>query len=308
MTQDFPKISAGQLFCIMLLSRLTMDVISPPPAPNGPASALAVIAVTEIVRLAVASPLIFFSFRKDNFYRQIYSKNKALGWISAVLAAVLLIGAGAKSLFHGADFAEKNLLVGGTTWLVLAAAIIFTFYAAYMGVEALARAGVLFLIAAGIITAVVFLADVPYMEISPMWRKSDFGNFFEDVVRCFLNGGEYLVFAALLPYVSTEKRLSAGYAVLWFALASAVMSTLICAGNYLVLREMYPLAEYPFIASASLADIAMFKRLDGLAAAVWELCAAFRSGLFLLAAVCVVRTVLRAGKEQKSETKTREAQ
>lgn len=299
MTRDLPKISAAQLFCIMLLSRLTMDVIAPPPVPESPAEALCVIAVTEMVRLAVASPLIFYSFRRDNIHRSIYRKNRFLGWVSAIFACILLVGAAAKTLFHGTDFAYKNLLVGGVAWAVLAAAGAFAIYLVYAGVEAAARAGVLFLLAAAIITAVVFLADIPYMQISPMWTKSGFGTFFKDVLRCFSNGGEYLVFAALLPYVNSEKSSSAGNSVLWFALVSTVASAGMCAVNYLVLREMYPLAEYPFIASASLADIALFKRLDGLSGAVWELCAAFRTGLMLLAAVCVITTVVRAARERK---------
>ncbi|MGN0640235.1 MAG: GerAB/ArcD/ProY family transporter [Oscillospiraceae bacterium] len=305
MTRDFPKISAAQLFCIMLLSRLTMDVIAPPPVPESPVEALCVIAVTELVRLAIASPLIFYSFRRDNVHRSLYRKNRFLGWLSAVFACVLLVGAAAKTLFHGTDFAYKNLLVGGTAWAVIAAAAAFALYLVYMGVEAAARAGVLFLIAAAIITAAVFLADIPYMQISPMWRGSGFGTFFKDVLRCFSNGGEYLVFAALLPYVNREKSSSAGNSVLWFALISTVVSAGMCAVNYLILREMYPLAEYPFIASASLADIALFKRLDGICAAVWELCAAFRTGLMLLAAVCVVTSVVRAAREQKSSKSER---
>lgn len=297
-----PKISAAQLFCIMLLSRLTMDVIAPPPVPESPAEALCVIAVTELVRLAIASPLIYYSFRRDNVHRSIYRKNRFLGWLSAIFACVLLVGAAAKTLMHCTDFAYKNRLVGGgNVWIVFAAAAAFAVYAVYMGVEATARAGVLFLIVAAIMTAAVFLADIPYMQISPMWTKSGFGTFFNDVFRCFSNGGEYLVFAALLPCVNREKSSSAGSCVLWFALISAVASAGICAVNYLILREMYPLAEYPFIASASLADIALFKRLDGLTAAVWELCAAFRTGLLLLSAVCVITTVVRAAREKKEK-------
>ena len=300
MTRNFPKISAQQLFCIMLLSRITMDAIAPPPAPNGAAEALAVIAATEIARLALASPLIYFSFGKDNFHRYLYSKNRAWGWISAIFAAILLVGAAAKSLVFGSNFAFKNLVGGGAAWIVFAAGIAFALYAAFMGVEALARSGVLFLIAAGIITAAVFLADIPYAKITPMWSEGGFGTFFKDVVRCFSNGGEYLVFAALLPYVNRDDKPNcAGNAVLWFALISALASAAICALNYLVLREMYPLAEYPFIAAASLSDIALFKRLDGLSAAVWGLCAAFRSGLMLLSAWSVIMTVNRARIQRK---------
>ncbi|MGN0640236.1 MAG: hypothetical protein ACI4JT_04715 [Oscillospiraceae bacterium] len=42
------------------------------------------------------------------------------------------------------------------------------------------------------------------------------------------------------------------------------------------------------------------ERLDGICAAVWELCAAFRTGLMLLVAVCVVTSVVRAAREQKA--------
>lgn len=300
MTRNFPKISAQQLFCIMLLSRITMDAIAPPPAPNGAAEALAVIAVTEIARLALASPLIYFAFGKDNFHRYLYTKNRAWGWISAIFAAILLVGAAAKSLIHGTNFAFKNLVGGGASWTVFAAGLVFTVYAAYMGVEALARSGVLFLIAAAIITAAVFLADIPYAKITPLWNEGSFGTFFEDVLRCFSNGGEYLVFAALLPYVNRDdKPKCAGNAVLWFALISTLASSAICAVNYLILREMYPLTEYPFIAAASLSDIALFKRLDGISAAVWGLCAAFRSGLMLLSAWSVIMTVKRAAIQRK---------
>ena len=300
MTRNFPKISAQQLFCIMLLSRITMDAISPPPAPNGAAEALAVIAVTEMVRLALASPLIYFSFGKDNFHRFVYMKNRVWGWISAVFAAILLVGSAAKSLVRGTNFAFKNLVGGGSAWLVFAAGLAFALYAAFMGTEALARSGVLFLIAAGIITAAVFLADIPYAKITPIWSEGSFETFFKDVLRCFSNGGEYLVFAALLPYVNRDDKPNcAGNAVLWFALISALASSAICAVNYLVLREMYPLAEYPFIAAASLSDIALFKRLDGVSAAVWGLCAAFRSGLMLLSAWSVIMTVNRARLQRK---------
>ncbi|MDE7195272.1 MAG: hypothetical protein K2O14_15080, partial [Oscillospiraceae bacterium] len=53
-------------------------------------------------------------------------------------------------------------------------------------------------------------------------------------------------------------------------------------------REFYGMTEYPFYAAASLSDIALLKRLDGFGAALWALCAAFRTGLMMFAAWSVI--------------------
>ena len=298
MTVSNPKISPQQLFCILILSRLTMDIISPPPSGSGPLETIAAVVISELVRFVLALPVIIYSFQRNNFYRSVYTKSKALGWLSAVFAAALLIAAMLKTLNQSINFAEKNIFAGGAYPVMFAAVIIFSVYEAYMGIEAIARAGVLFLIAAEIITAAVFLADIPYMEITPMWSEGSFGTLFEDILKNLTKGGEYLIFAALLPYVNLKKETSAGNSILSFALVSTVISASMCAVNQLILREMYPLAEYPFAAAASLSDIALFKRLDGIFAAIWELCGAFRCGLILFSAVCVIMTVYRTGREK----------
>ena len=56
-----------------------------------------------------------------------------------------------------------------------------------------------------------------------------------------------------------------------------------------VLGEFMALAEFPYTAAASLADITLFKRLDGFFSAVWSLCGAFRCSVMLFSAYAIIR-------------------
>lgn len=288
------KISASQLFCLLLLSRLSVEIVFPRTASAAAVEAISALVISELARFALALPLIVYSFNGDNFHRAVCKKNRFFGWIGALFAALLLTGAALRTLFYTSEFTVKNLLIGGAMWTVFIISVILAVYAAVMGTEALARAGAIVLIAAAIVTVAVILADIPYMRPAAITGGGDFDEFLDELVERFLRGGDYLIFSALLPYVDKKTKYSAGKCVLLFAMFSTLLSVLICVVNCLVLREMYGLCEYPFIAAASLSDVAFFKRLDGAAASVWILCAVFRSGVMLLAAGKTISEVYRA--------------
>lgn len=300
MTKEFPKISAQQLFCVLILSRIAIEITSPNTS-SSPKEAILAIIATELIRFLLALPLIIFSFKHDNFHRFVYEKNKFWGWVSSGFGALLLIFAAFKTLFHLNGFSEKNLLINPSSWLIVAVAAIFAMYAAYMGVEAAARSGVLFLVAAGIITAIVFLADIPYYQTSDVWTISDNKTLLNDILIRFSNGGEYLIFAAFLPYVKRKDTQASGKSVLNFTLFSIIIPIVLCVLNFLVLREFYGFSEYPSVASASLSDISLFKRLDGLFSAIWALCAALRCGIMILSAALVFIALKRVSEQEAKE-------
>lgn len=303
MTKEFPKISAGQLFCVMLLSRIAIEITAPNTS-SAPREAILAIIITELLRFLLALPLIVFSFKHDNFHRHLYEKNKLLGWASAIFGALLLIGAAVKTLVHTTEFAETNLLVNSGAWLIFTFAAIFALYAAFMGIEAAARSGVLFLFAAGVITLTVFIADIPYYRVSEVWNTTEADALLSDIIRRFSNGGEYLMFAAFLPYVNKKQTDSAGKTAIGFTLSGIIVPIAICALNFLILREFYGLSEYPSAAAASLSDIALFKRLDGIFSGIWALCSAMRCGLLLLSAGLVATAVLRVyNQDDQNEQK-----
>ena len=148
-------------------------------------------------------------------------------------------------------------------------------------------------------TVLLILADIPYMDFGrelPEWSTK---LFLTDVVERFCRSGEYLVFAALLPYVRSNNsadRKKLGAAGFCFAAAGAVCSALFCVFFGAVLGEYYSMADYPIAAAGSLADVVLFKRLDGAACAVWSMASAFRMGVMLFAAWSVIGEVLKCSR------------
>lgn len=298
MVERYPKISCSQLFCVLMLSRLSAEIVYPRSSVGTPLEAVIAAAISELLRFVVALPVIVYSFRGANIHRAVYRKNRALGWLGAVFAGILLLAAALRTLINVSQFAVKNLLPGGAMWVVFALGVGFAVYSVVMGTEALARSGAIFLVAAALVTIAVMLGNVPYItgqSVESFSRLGDWTSLVGDVIERAMRGGEYLIFAAMLPYVSHNRRSELGRTVLLFTLFSALAAVGITVMNCLVLREMYGLCEFPFLAAASLSDISLFKRLDGFAAAVWSLGAVFRSGVMALSAVNAVSEVYRAG-------------
>lgn len=304
MTENYPKISTSQLFCVLMLSRLSAEIVYPRTVSATPIEAVTAIVISEVIRFLVALPLIVYSYKGNNIHRAVYNKNRFLGWTGAIFAAVLLLGASLRTLFNLSQFSVRNLVPNGALWLIFALAAAFAVCTAVMGTEALARSGAIFLAAAAIITITVMLADFPFINrnsFESFSRLGDNSSLIPDIIERAMRGGEYLIFAALLPYVSTKHHSGLGRTAVLFTLFSALAVLLICCMNCLVLREMYGQVEFPFLSAASLSDISLFKRLDGLAAAMWALCAAFRSGVMLLCAENALIEVYRAGHSPKKE-------
>lgn len=299
---DNVKISPQQLFCMLMLSRFSAEMVYPRTSAGTASESALALLISEAVRFLLALPVIIYSFEGSNFHRSVWKKNKFFGWAGAIGAAALLVLAAAHTLFNTAQFSVKSIRNGGTLWIMLVIAAAFAIYAAYMGVEALARTSSIVLICAGIVTAAVMLCSIPQItteSLAAMDEEGDFTNLIMDVINRLTRGGDYLIFAALLPYVKTEKTTTRARCVLLFALFSAVGTLGVLAMNCLVLRQVYGLCEYPILATASLADIAFFKRLDGLLAAFWVLGAAVRAGLMLVSAKCALRAVIRAQNPPK---------
>lgn len=303
MQDNSHKISAAQLFCILLLIRVSAEMVYPSNYGYG-GTGLAAALTAEVIRFLLALPVLIYSFKGREFYAAIWRKNRFLGWTSAVGAALLLAGATVRTLVFAAEFVQRTLLNRTSALLIALLLAGFGAYAAFKGCEAMARAGVLFLVAAGIVTLLVILADIPEMTRLRGLPEWSVGLFLEDGFGRFLRGGEYLVFAALLPYVRTSgdnrAKTRSGAAGMWFAGASAVIAVGLCVFYGAVLGEYSGMTEFPIAAAASLADIVLFKRLDGIACAVWALGAAFRVGIMAFSSWSVIGELLKCSKRKQS--------
>lgn len=291
MQENSHKISAAQLFCILLLMRISAEFVYPTSGGLG-GTGLAAALTAEVIRFVVALPVLIYSFKGRAFYYAIWRRNRFWGWASATGAAALLGGFTARTVIYSADFAQRILLTNTPKILLALLLVGFAVYAAVRGAEAIARAGTLFLAAAAVITLLVILADIPYMQFDrelPDWTT---GLFITDLIERLTRSGEYLVFAALLPYVresgNAKSGTRSGAAGLWYALGGVLSAVLLCVFFGAVLGEYQSMTEYPLAAAASLSDVVLFKRLDGIASAVWLLAAAFRCGVMLFSLVSIL--------------------
>lgn len=304
MGKSHPKISAAQLFCILMVSRLSSEMVYPRTVSGTALEAVLAVVISELVRFLLALPLIIYSFGGNNVHRSVYNKNRFFGWTGAVFAAMLLLGGALRTMLNLSQFTVKNLLPGGTVWIVFALAAIFAVYCAAAGVEAAARAGAIFLVMAAIVTAVVMLGVIPYINsqsFESFGRFGDNSGLLGEIIERVMRGGDYLIFAAMLPYVSYNRKSELGRTAVLFTVFSTLAVLLVCSVSCLVLRGMFGQSEYPFTAVASLADIALFKRLDGFSAAAWSLCGAFRCGVMALSAELALLEVYRASRSMKKE-------
>lgn len=252
--------------------------------------------ISESIRLLLAVPFIIYSLRGRDIYAAVTAKSRVLGALLGIAAAVYAVYIAVMTVFYTAEFAQRTIISGMSAAVLGIMIAAFAVYTAGKGAEGAARAGVLFLIVAGLVTAAVVLADIPHMRARDIGGAELSQQLWSQVLGNLKRGGEYLIFAALLPRV----RKGAGSAVLTFALFAAVGVLLLGVFNMSVLGEYYGRTEYPFIAAAQLADVALFKRLDGFAGAVWTLCAAFKCGLLLHAAYCTLDSALITKRKREA--------
>ena len=282
-SENSHKISAAQLFCILLLMRVSSELAYPSKGGFG-GSGLAAALTAEAVRFLIALPVLIYACKGGGFYAAVWRKNRFLGWVTAVGAALLLAGFVVRTAVYASGFVRRNMLLKTPQLLIALLMAAFAVYAAVKGGEALARAGVLFLWAAGIVTVLLILADIPYMDFGrelPEWSTA---LFLTDVVERFCRNSNS---------VDRKKLGAAGFC---FAAAGAVCSALFCVFFGAVLGEYYSMADYPIAAAGSLADVVLFKRLDGAACAVWSMASAFRMGVMLFAAWSVIGEVLKCSR------------
>lgn len=99
MQDNSHKISAAQLFCILLLMRISSEMVYPSRGGFG-GTGLAAAFTAEVIRFVVALPLIVYSFKGRAFYAAIWRRNRFWGWASAVGAAFLLGGFTARTVVY----------------------------------------------------------------------------------------------------------------------------------------------------------------------------------------------------------------
>lgn len=178
-------------------------------------------------------------------------------------------------------YTSSTIFDASPAWLIILFVLIICLYALFKGLSATVRTGV---IAAGCFIILLILIifgigeSVSLHNLYPALIDTP-ETLISDVLREFSKNIEIVTFAALYPRV----RSGAGKSLtLYFCLTFPALLIMTFLYNT-VLGEYLDITSFPFYMLASLSDVSLFQRLDGIDVIVWVMAAIIRLSLLTLA-------------------------
>lgn len=282
MTEE-SKISSGQFFSTLLLSRLLSLLTYTPLTREGinTSDYLVFGAVGIITILISAIPLIFLY--KNNSNKCVIDLARD---VSPVFAKILSVLYALLFIFYGYSTLERLDLFAGTvifpeidTTFFVILAVIVTSYAAYLGLEAVGRAGSISLIIFCISFVFIFstMADkINLNNFSPV-AYSGYSEIFTKGVGIATRTVELAIMAVFFPRVSGNKKKGFFIWLFSFAVILELVFFFLMGGlSEFAFTRLFPVQEI-----AVLSQFSVFQRLDVILTGVWIL-SAFIKISFLL--------------------------
>ena len=171
---------------------------------------------------------------------------------------------------------------------MLVFAIILCCYGAYLGFEALGRSSVIsavFVVPALIFIMVTLVEKVDFLNLTPL-----FYNGVTPVIKVAVDSVgqtvEYAIIALMLPRV--KGNVKKGFFV-WLVLQTLLMALMFFFACT-VMGNFASTQLFPFHTLASLAEFAMFGRLDAIFTSVWIMCAFIKAGLLIFLQKDILKT------------------
>ena len=162
---------------------------------------------------------------------------------------------------------------------LLVFAILLCSYGAYLGFEALGRSAVLSAVL--VVPALVFIMATLVKKVDLLNLTPVFYNGVTPVIKTAVDSVgqtvEYVILAVCLPKVTGNVKKGFFW---WLSLQTLLMATMFFFAAT-VMGNFTGTQLFPFHTLASLAEFAMFDRLDAIFTSVWILCAFIKAGLLI---------------------------
>lgn len=162
---------------------------------------------------------------------------------------------------------------------LLVFAILLCSYGAYLGFEALGRSSVLSAVV--VIPALVFIMATLVKKVDLLNLTPVFYNGVTPVIKTAVDSVgqtvEYAIIAVCLPKVTGNVKKGFFW---WLSLQTLLMAIMFFFATT-VMGNFASTQLFPFHTLASLAEFAMFDRLDAIFTSVWILCAFIKAGLLI---------------------------
>ncbi len=274
------KTGWGQLGIVLALSRIFSEAANfPSDDINYGMQRFIVIIVSYILLAAVLVPI--FLWVKKYGEVSIYGTSRT----AAVIAVLYLLLAGIMTFTRLQFYASSTIFDAAPPWLIIIFAGIVCLYGLFKGLPAVLRTGViaaagfaLLLITVGIGIAKNIRPDYLY---PPVIDNSS--AFMSEILSEFSKNAEAVIFGAVCSGVRKEAVKSL-YVFLPLSIGALILMTFL---YNTVLGEYLDITNFPFYALASLSDISVLQRLDGLDVVIWIMAAVIKLSLIMLSVFSV---------------------
>lgn len=278
------KIGWGQLGIVLALSRIFAEAANfPRDDINYGMQRFTVIFLSFLLLGAVLTP-VYVLLRKlpgENVFSAAAKKSPLASRILAVIYLAALLPMMIATTVRLEFYASSTIFDSAPAWLVILFTLAVCLYGTVKGLPAVARTGVI--IAGGfalLLILVIFgiAQSIQLHYLSPTLAERP-NSLLPEVLSEFSKNAEAAVFIALCGNVREKAHRSL---IVYFALCFSALFLMTFLYNT-VLGEYLNLTSFPFYRLASLSDVSLFQRLDGIDAAVWTTAAIVKLSLMTAA-------------------------
>lgn len=264
-------ISSGQLFAVLLCSRMASILTFSPPKhqqTHGLDFVLSIIIQAGIMAVLII-PAWWFSKRTGEIGLASYCMHSfgRAGWIIPAFYGMVCIYIQVIDLTRYSKFFSTSITADLTAPLLCAALMVSAAAAAFYGLQAIARSAAV--IAAFVLISVVLIsiALIPGIELInyPAFLYDGMKPVFEGVLEILPRSFEAAVIVLLFPHI--KGGAAKGY--LWWCAAIAAVAAIVQLCSVGVLGDFAAMQMFPYYMAVTAAPGSILHRLDIVSAAIW---------------------------------------
>ncbi len=298
MTLEKNQISVLQLVLLLFLSRAFV-ILTYVPGIGSSVSGAAVL-VGNIIGYAVVMlcflPVIVTAkkYPERSLMMNLETAWGGVGTFVGILYYLFVVLLASNTLAHFQFFMVNAVFTEANVWAILLPITAVAAYAAYTGIEGIARAG--FPIAVGFTIALLFIlcSSVPNLQTENIKFpvEGGMGEIALSAYGVVANTMEIPLAYLLLPYCKEKiKRGMVGLVIGLLLLTEAVTFFIVA-----VLGDFAASQTFPFYALASMSELSVFQRLDALHMGIWVFVAFLKLSLLIFSATEILRFIAPKGK------------
>ncbi len=278
------RISCAQLAAVIVICRIHTLMTHIPLIGTGFSAASELIGVTLSAALCclIVLPSVSFYKKHENMgiITCISERNHALGLFFGITAVAALLLAGSHTVSDFTAFSSERF-VGGFGELLTAFLLILTcLYAAYCGIEGIARSTAVIFLLFFIMLILMFSGSADKFSAENLRADISGNNILSSFIDDFIESSEIITLIFCGKYAGEKYRMSA-YLSLFFRLFATAFITL---AVILVLGDYAFICKYPFLDVGSAAGIRFFQRIDALYMIIWVVTAVISIALKIFTA------------------------